>query len=85
MYKIENETSLSHWNDLFEFIESEARKSRKLVNSKLMLADTKKSIESKNYTALLNQIINNERDLVIVMCIAYSWMPTMLVSSLLNG
>lgn len=78
LFKVENETSLCNWNDLFEFIDSEAKNSKKIIQSELNLSDYKKSIENKNYTTLLNQRISNESDLVRVMCIAYSWMPTML-------
>jgi len=66
------------WNKLYDTLDRESNKSKKLRNPKTSLKEFKKSLESKNYTLLLNRKIKDEKDLVAAMCIAYSWMPTML-------
>jgi hypothetical protein len=72
------ENSKSDWIRLFEVIDCESKKSKKLVVPRRTLDEYKSYVESKNYTILLNLKIDEDKDLITAMSIAYSWMPTML-------
>ena len=76
--RIVKNTSNLDWEKLYEDLSEMASRSEKLRKSEMSLDDFKNLIESKNYTLLLNRKIIDEGDLVAAMCIAYSWMPTML-------
>ncbi len=78
LIKIERNASDCNWNKLYETLDRSSSKSKKLRDSKKSLKEYKKLLESKNYTLLLNRKIKDEEDLITAMCIAYSWMPTML-------
>jgi hypothetical protein len=71
-------TSIGDWEKLFELLDSNAHKSKKLFEAGVNLHQYKALVESKNYSKLLNRKVENEVDLITAMCIAYSWMPTML-------
>ena len=72
------ENSKSDWVRLFEVIDGESKKSKKLVFPRRTLDEYKSYVESKNYTILLNLKIDEDKDLITAMSVAYSWMPTML-------
>ncbi len=78
LINIKNSTSCCDWVRLYKILDQKAQNSKKMKYSKEKLDEYKIKIESKNYESLLNRKINNENDLVTAMCIAYSWMPTML-------
>jgi hypothetical protein len=63
---------------IYSELDNKCKTTKKLRNSQLSLNEYKKMVESKNYAILLNRKIYDERDLIATMCIAYSWMPTML-------
>jgi hypothetical protein len=63
---------------LFKKIDKVAVQSKKLSDTGMQLQQYKEFVESKNYSKLLNRKIESINDLVTAMCIAYSWMPTML-------
>ncbi len=66
------------WVKLYDKLEGYAKKSSKLRISNMSIEEYKTILESKNYTLLLNRKIRNSADVITTMCIAYSWMPTML-------
>lgn len=68
----------SDWVRLFEIVDLEAQKSKKLLSPRRTINEYKAYVESKNYSDLLNLEVTKSTDLVKAMCIAYSWMPTML-------
>ena len=76
--KIEMESRNLDWVKLYDKLEGYAKKSSKLRASKMTIEEYKTILESKNYTLLLNRKIRNSADVITTMCIAYSWMPTML-------
>ena len=71
-------TSIGEWRKLYEILDLNANKSKKLILAGMNLNQYKRLVEGKNYSKLLNRKIENEVDLITAMCIAYSWMPTML-------